>query len=82
MMRHHFALARLIALVMEKCGTGSQPVRLPAGVDRVILANDRHQRPRHAVGKRADQRRCAKAAGLLVVREGKMQRHLERPAEC
>ena len=38
MTRHNFALARLIA----KCGTGSQPVP-PLGVDRVILANDRHQ---------------------------------------
>ncbi len=37
--RYNFALARLIAFV---CGTGSQPVPVP-GVDRVILANDRHQ---------------------------------------
>ena len=34
--RHNFALARLV------CGTGSQPVQAP-GVDRVILATDRHQ---------------------------------------
>ena len=38
MTRQNFALARLIALT---CGTDSQPV--PAGVDRVILADDRHQ---------------------------------------
>jgi hypothetical protein len=39
MTRHNFALARLLALVM-KLGTASAP---PLSVDRVILANDRHQ---------------------------------------
>ena len=39
MTRQNFAHARLIALT---CGTDSQPVLAP-GVDRVILANDRHQ---------------------------------------
>ena len=38
------------------------------------------ERPRHAGRQRADQRRRAKAAGLLVMGEGEMQRHRERPA--
>lgn len=38
MRRNHFALARLIALAIPARAAAPQP-----GVDRVILANDRHQ---------------------------------------
>ena len=66
-------------LMPDDAGAEERAALLRIGdLHRGRLADDRQHRPRDAGRQRADQRRGAKAAGLLIMGEGEMQRHLER----
>ena len=66
----------------DRCGCGR--TRSPFAHWRSASRSARRRSPAAAarcrLGQRLDQRRRAEAAGLLVMGEGEMQRHRERPA--